>query len=67
MDKFYILTNSMKDRDLKVTGQIRDYLEANGKGAVIRTEPLTDGMVLPEDVQCMICLLYTSSIGSGKG
>ncbi|MBU9725063.1 NAD(+)/NADH kinase [Diplocloster modestus] len=56
MDKFYILTNSMKDRDLKVTGQIRDYLEANGKGAVIRTEPLTDGMVLPEDVQCMIVL-----------
>jgi len=31
MTNFYIVTNELKDKDFEITGQIRDYLESNGK------------------------------------
>ena len=33
MDKFYIITNSDKDKNLEITKKIEDYLKAKGKEA----------------------------------
>ena len=36
MNRFYIITNSEKDRGLKTTGEIHDYLKARGCQCVVR-------------------------------
>ena len=36
MDKFYIITNSDKDKDLEFTGQIVEYLKANGRKCMVQ-------------------------------
>lgn len=65
MDKFLIVTNRDKDKDLKVTGDIRDYLESQGKICHLAVplegnDPLetgyTDTTKLQEDVECVIVL-----------
>lgn len=65
MDKFYIITNQEKDEDLKVTREIVQYLEANGKECLIcangntskkENDHYTDVSNIPEDVECILVL-----------
>lgn len=66
MKKFYIITNSDKDKELKITGQIADYLRKNGCICHVQQEQAsqnvgapyhyTDPSLIPEDTQCIIVL-----------
>lgn len=64
MDKFYIITNSDKDKDLKITGQIVEYLKANGRECQVqqakrrRNGPFhyTDPERIPKGTECIIVL-----------
>lgn len=50
MNYFYIITNNVKDKDLKITNQIVEYLIAHGKSCV------TDAKQIPDNVECIIVL-----------
>ena len=64
MDKFYIITNSDKDKDFQITNEIVSYLKKNGKkcqgqqaerkleGAYHYTNP----ELIPEGTQCILVL-----------
>ena len=64
MDKFYIITNSDKDKDFQITNEIVSYLKKNGKkcqvqqaerkleGAYHNTNP----ELIPEGTQCILDL-----------
>ncbi len=63
MDKFYVVTNSMKDTDFKVTKQIQEYLISKGKQCVLGqgkyfekydTFRYTDPTTIPEDTDCVL-------------
>ena len=68
MNRFYIITNSEKDRGLKTTGEIHDYLKARGCQCVVREyqgqEELpegthfkyTDASWIPEGTECILVL-----------
>ena len=66
MDKFCIVTNRVKDKDLKVTNHIKNYLEKRGKTVVIASEkseeedPLVIARkhlsIIPEDTDLVIVL-----------
>ena len=65
MDKFLIVTNRDKDKDLRVTGDIQNYLESQGKICRLAVplegnDPLetgyTDTTKLQEAVECVIVL-----------
>lgn len=63
MNHFYVITNPAKDRDLKVTYFIRDYLIKQGKTCVIDTggdnkkrEGYTDKSKVDEKTECVIVL-----------
>ena len=36
MNRFYIITNSEKDKELKTTGEIYEYLKARGCECIVR-------------------------------
>ena len=38
MNHFYVITNSMKDKELLVTKKIANYLKLNGKTCIIQQE-----------------------------
>lgn len=65
MDKFYVITNGIKDPDLKITKFVKEYLESRGKSCTIQEHgPLeasvaykyTDASTIPEDVDCVLVL-----------
>ena len=59
MERFYIITNTLKDKDYKITQEIQTYIEQNG-GECILSEKDGDGHILPEsipkDVDCALVL-----------
>ena len=59
MDCFYIITNKLKDRDYKITNEIRNYIEEHGKKCIL-SEKDSEGHIIPgtvpEDAQCGLVL-----------
>ncbi len=57
MDKFYLITNPLKDPDNKVTEEIKAYIEKNGKQCHLSKKD-ADGYIIPgsipKDAQCAI-------------
>ena len=65
MNCFYVMTNSVKDKDLEITNQIADYLRKHGKTCVVQiqnveksewTYHFTDVEQIPPEVDCIIVL-----------
>ncbi|MGI6000000.1 MAG: NAD(+)/NADH kinase [Candidatus Merdisoma sp.] len=68
MNRFYIITNSEKDKELKTTGEIYDYLKARGCECVVReyqgkADPpdgshfrYTDASWIPQGTECILVL-----------
>lgn len=65
MEKFYVITNSLKDPDMETTKSIRDYLESQGKVCMIQQRPgknklhnykYTNAALIPPDVDCVLVL-----------
>lgn len=65
MERFFIITNLLKDPQLKVAKQIQSYLEAKGKACVIQERVLQEGIrnykytdpaQVPEDIDCVLVL-----------
>lgn len=68
MEHFYIITNKPKDEQLKVTGEIVSFLEANGKRCSVcvrdkatwdyqkRTEAAESEIHVPHDTDCILVL-----------
>ena len=59
MDRFYVITNQLKDTDYRITNEIKEYIEKNGKTCVIAQKD-EDGYLIPgtvpKDIQCAIVL-----------
>ncbi len=49
MDNFYIITNLLKDADLKITNEIKKYIEENGKRCIL-SEKDEQGHIIPETI-----------------
>lgn len=65
MDKFYIITNHLKDPQLEQTNLIKNYLEEKGKICYVqdsgklgegRTYKYTDASRIPSDAECVLVL-----------
>jgi len=65
MNCFYVMTNSVKDKDLEITNHIADYLKEHGKTCVVQlqnvpksewTYHFTDVEQIPKEVDCIIVL-----------
>ena len=63
MDKFYIITNELKDPQLETAKMVREYLTQKGKECIIqkhakpgevRSYKYTNANLVPEDVQCVL-------------
>lgn len=59
MDYFYIITNKLKDKDYKITNEIRQYIESRGKTCFL-SEKDGEGHIIPgtipEGAQCGLVL-----------
>ena len=59
MDKFYLITNEIKDNDFRITNEIKDYIEQNGKTCICakkdKNGDIIKGTVL-EDADCAIVI-----------
>lgn len=64
MDRFCIITNSDKDKELKLTGEIVSYLEAHGRQCFVQQAQrreegpfhYTDPGLIPEGTECILVL-----------
>jgi len=65
MDCFYVMTNSVKDKDLEITNQIAKYLREHNKKCVVQVQAVeknawqyhfTDVEKIPAEVDCIIVL-----------
>ena len=65
MNRFYIITNRIKDKDLSITEQAAAYLRQHGKECFLREDFLqgeekysrsTDPAIIPENIDCIIVL-----------
>ena len=64
MDKFYIITNSDKDKDFQITNEIVSYLKKNGKKCQVQQAErklegayhYTNPELIPEGTQCILVL-----------
>ena len=65
MERFYVITNSLKDPSLQVAKQIQNYLRSQGKecliqeplsGEEIRSYKYTDPSRVPDEVDCVLVL-----------
>lgn len=65
MDKFYIITNSIKDPQLETTLFVKEYLESRGKNCMIQENDrkgskssykYTDASLIPRDVDCVLVM-----------
>ncbi len=56
MDKFYILANTQKDENLRVTEEIESYLKQNGKQVKVDTSEMVCVRNIPADTECILVL-----------
>ena len=64
MNNFYIITNSDKDRELKITNEITDYLKRHNKKCFVQQAErktdqayhYTDPELIPDDTECILVL-----------
>ena len=64
MDKFYIITNSDKDKDFQITNEIVSYLKKTGKKCQVQQAErklegayhYTNPELIPEGTQCILVL-----------
>ena len=64
MNKFFVITNSDKDKNLEITGKITDYLKKHGSTCMVQQAErkmdgpyhYTDPKLIPDDTQCIIVL-----------
>lgn len=65
MDRFYIIANQKKDQNLRVSNDIKKYLEAAGKTCLISSQNAekvcsvyryTDASQIPHDIECVLVL-----------
>lgn len=59
MDSFYIITNRLKDKDLKITNEIRAYIESRGKQCVLCKKDEEGHIIpgtVPDNVECALVL-----------
>ena len=52
MEKFYIITNRSKDRELATTHRIQRYIEQHGGQCIVAS----DGKCVPKDTECVLVL-----------
>lgn len=59
MDKFYIITNRLKDTDFRITREIQSYIEEHGKSCIL-SEKDEEGHIIsgtvPEGIDCALVL-----------
>ncbi len=64
MDKFYIITNKLKDADFSITNQILDYIRENGKTGILSKKD-ADGHIITETIPAGIeCALVLGGDGT---
>ena len=65
MDKFFIIANRQKDKELKTARKVEAYLNSKGKSCILREETseqkarsnhYTDVEKIPNDVECIIVI-----------
>lgn len=65
MDKFFIIANRQKDKELKTAKKVEAYLNSKGKSCILREETseqkarsnhYTDVEKIPKDVECIIVI-----------
>lgn len=59
MDNFYIITNLLKDADLKITNEIKKYIEDNGKNCILSEKDEQGHIIpgtIPKGVDCALVL-----------
>lgn len=65
MDKFFIIANRQKDKELKTARKVEAYLNSKGKSCILREETseqkvrsnhYTDVEKIPKDVECIIVI-----------
>lgn len=65
MDKFFIIANRQKDKELKTARKVESYLNSKGKSCILREETseqkvrsnhYTDVEKIPKDVECIIVI-----------
>lgn len=59
MEKFYIITNRLKDMDFRMTKEIQDYIEKNGKTCILSQKDEEGHIIpgsVPEGMDCAIVL-----------
>ncbi|HIR93088.1 MAG TPA: NAD(+)/NADH kinase [Candidatus Egerieimonas intestinavium] len=65
MDKFFVITNDLKDKDFRLTKRIVEYLKERGKTCLVRREVpkpkgasygYTNPAEVPEDMDCVLVL-----------
>ena len=68
MENFYIVTNTMKDKDRRITKEIQAYIEQNGKKCTAAQRD-RDGHILPgsvpEGTDCAIVLEGDTRLSDG--
>lgn len=52
MDKFYIITNKLKDKSMETTHRIKNYIEEHGRVCMLATPE----RILPEGCECVLVL-----------
>ena len=59
MERFYIITNRLKDKDYKITQEIKAYIELNKKVCILSQKDALGHIIpesIPEDVECALVL-----------
>ncbi|MBQ8802422.1 MAG: NAD(+)/NADH kinase [Tyzzerella sp.] len=52
MNRFYVITNQVKDKSLETTYRIKNYIESKGKECILAVE----GQEVPETIDCVLVL-----------
>ena len=64
MDRFYVITNNLKDMDYRITNEIKSYIEENGKLCILSKKD-EDGHIIPESVpEGMDCSIVIGGDGT---
>lgn len=64
MDKFYVITNQLKDTDYRITNEIKSYIEENGKTCIL-SEKDEEGHIVPGTIpQGMDCAIVIGGDGT---
>ena len=64
MEKFYIITNDMKDANRKITVKIKKCIESYGKKCYLEEQPEKGNfskIKIPKDIDCVL------TVGGGRG